>query len=669
MVSSTSPLSSRELNRGIPTTIERKTSYKLSETHDTENLIQTDDRTPASSVADITSSPIKIRSPRKQNSPPNEDVDSRSISLTEDALRENEGLTRTLQLLEDQCTGPFEDNVESDTISTNGLSPGYAGMDDTGFTTFSAVPNTDMTIFAQMRPSPTKSVLSSPIKIPKQSQSDEESSTPMHTGCVTPTSTRGHHFDDCSPSPTPRHLKSGHEDTTNLILDFTEQFSAFAPSLNLSPSRKNRTSPKKFNTQPDLASYASDRRTPSPTKRGYRPTTPTEARQFKSLLDFDLTPAPTPRSVPSITARELESLKSSFLSQISSLRATLSGKEAEVNSLKDAVTDAERRVGEALEEIREERGTKESLQAEKLEWEKRDKEIQSALRDVKEEITRGEQERDQMQQSLQDRLDDSERKCEEAENKVIEVQSKIAGLGVQSGVEAAVDKVAKELFGLYKTKHEVKVAALKESYKARWERKISDLEGRMDRVSRENEYLRLARDATVSGVVPELLPTDALSETAVSKEQLDQERAAQTQRTEDQANILAGVQKEMERVNHDNAKLAAQLEKERLEMADLVAATEEMMQLSLQNSAANETASESSVTCSIENLRGSISRATSGLKAPSSGAFPGPGKSRIGRMGGVGELKGRGGSGGSGGSGLSSGIMGNIERMGRGRLD
>lgn len=188
----------------------------------------------------------------------------------------------------------------------------------------------------------------------------------------------------------------------------------------------------------------------------------------------------------------------------------------------------------------------------------------------------------------------------------------------------------------------------------------------MDRVSRENEYLRLARDANVSGAVPDLLPTDALSEIAVSQGQLDQERAVQTQRAEDQANILAGVQKEMERVNHDNAKLVAQLEKERLEMADLVAATEEMMQLSLQNPAANETASESSVTCSIENLSGSISRAASGLKAPSSGAGPGPGKSRIGRMGGASEIKGRGGL---GSAGLSSGIMGNIERMGRGRLD
>lgn len=671
MLSSTSPLSPRDLNCSIPTSIERKTSYKLSETQscsifqDTENLlIQNDDRSPSPSVADTASSPFKVRSPRNEQSPRKENVNSRATPLTEDALRENEGLTRTIQMLEDQCAGSGKKNVENDTISTIGLPQGYAGMDDTGFTTFSAVPNTDMTLFAQMGQSPARSVLISPTKASKQAQLDEESSTPRHTEHLTPNSTRSNHFDDYSPSPTPRRQKSIHEDTTNLLLDFTEQFSAFAPRSTLSPSCKNRTSPKKLHTQPELASFASRHRTPSPTKRGYRPTTPTESRQFKSLLDFDLTPAPTPRSVPSITARELESLKSSFLSQVSSLRATLSGKEAEVNSLKDAVTDAERRVGEALEEIREEKGTKESLQAEKLDWEKRDKEMQSVLRDVKEEIIRGDRERDQLQQ----KLDDSERRREEAENNVIEAQSKISGLEAASGesitsntdgtssshtaststIEAAVEKVAKELHGLYRHKHEVKIAALKESYRARWERKIRDLEARIDQVSRENEDLRLGRDTTMSGVVPGSLPTVPLPESAVSQEQ------------------FASVQEEIERVRHDNAKLVAQLEKERLEMADLVAATEEMMQLSLQNAAASETASESSATSSIENLRGSLSRAASGLKAPSSGPGPGPGKSRIGRMGGAGEMKSRGGF---GGPGLSSGIMGNIERMGRVRAE
>ncbi|MCV5163677.1 hypothetical protein OFB65_25305, partial [Escherichia coli] len=67
---------------------------------------------------------------------------------------------------------------------------------------------------------------------------------------------------------------------------------------------------------------------------------------LSNILDFDIPPMPTPRSVPTITPRELETLKSGFLSEISSLKASLSGKEAEVTSLKTAVSDAEKRVGE-----------------------------------------------------------------------------------------------------------------------------------------------------------------------------------------------------------------------------------------------------------------------------------------------------------------------------------
>lgn len=83
--------------------------------------------------------------------------------------------------------------------------------------------------------------------------------------------------------------------------------------------------------------------------------------------DFEIPPAPTPRSIPTITPRELESLKSGFMSEISSLKATLSGKEAEVASLKKAVADAERRVGEALEEVRNEAARKEALEIEQAE--------------------------------------------------------------------------------------------------------------------------------------------------------------------------------------------------------------------------------------------------------------------------------------------------------------
>ena len=71
-----------------------------------------------------------------------------------------------------------------------------------------------------------------------------------------------------------------------------------------------------------------------------------------------------------ITPRELETMKSEFQSQITSLKATLSGKEAEVASLKSSASDAERRVGEALEELREGRLRIEDLEAQKLDWEK-----------------------------------------------------------------------------------------------------------------------------------------------------------------------------------------------------------------------------------------------------------------------------------------------------------
>ncbi|KAI5293091.1 hypothetical protein KEM55_007297, partial [Ascosphaera atra] len=57
----------------------------------------------------------------------------------------------------------------------------------------------------------------------------------------------------------------------------------------------------------------------------------------------------TPRSLPTVTPRELEAMKARLQSEISAVKATLSGRDAEVASLAGAVADAERRVGEAME--------------------------------------------------------------------------------------------------------------------------------------------------------------------------------------------------------------------------------------------------------------------------------------------------------------------------------
>lgn len=651
-----SPLST--INANVTPATERKASFKLTSpkpmAYDIENTFPQSPEQPPSSpfVEDVVYSPAKRRtlsnalsSPRKQAEP------CEPVPLTKEALQEKDSTTQQEQEPKSANGSVYQDGAE-DTVATIEDHSGYPGMDDTQFTAFSAVPNTDMTAFARLGQSPFKNNLTSPIKSSRKGFSED---TPRYTRPTTPASHRGQSFEDCSPSPTPRRPKSSHGDTTNLLVDFTEQFNAF-----------RRPSPKKSQTSSNLAQYTNGLRTPSPAKHALPPSTPSEARHLANLLDFDLPPAPTPRSIPTITAREVESLKSSFLSQISSLRATLNGKEAEVASLKEAVADAERRVGEVAEELRDERGARESLEQGKLDWEKRDKEMQDVLRGVKEEIMRESREKEQLRQSLED----SERKREEVEARAIDAESKNVGLRTPSNVsstgtadsrkevDTAVERVAQELHGLYKAKHEDKVKALKKSYQARWEKKIHDLESKLDDASRENEELRLGRDATMSGNVPAALAS-ASAEYEGHAKQREQERAAEAARFEEQAAKLKGLEAQIQSVTSDNKTLLKQLEAERVEMAELVAATEEMMQLSAQTSPPATTEKTSSATLA-DSLRGPFSRSlSSGLKAPSVGIGS---ESRIGKTNvsaSSGDVRSRSGSGAG-----RSGIMRNIERMG-----
>lgn len=686
MAAPLSPLSPSEANRIAPLTTERKADYQSPTKHafqpqDNKNLDDSTSDPPSSPfVADVDSSPPKPNSPSRKRSPTKEwSEEYQPKQLTEDALRENEDLTRASQPVDGDTLRTNDFTIHDDTVDGPA---GYAGMDDTAFSAFSAVPNADMTRFARLGQSPTKSTFSSPTKSPF-----EEAPTPRPTGRNTPSRNR-HQFDDSYSSPTPRRKKPfGDQDTTNLLIDFTGQFN---PAAERSPSRNGRLSPKKYHTQSDLASHLSSRRTPSPAKHALPPGTPSESRHLANLLDFDLPPAPTPRSVPSISARELESMKSAFQSQISSLKAELSGKEAEVSSLKNAMGDAERRVGESLEQVREERNAKEELQAEKADWEKRQQEMQTVLKDVKEEIIRGEREKDQ----LLTRVTEAEYKRQEAESKTVEAESKIAGLRASSSstapsdtgsvntnseVEAAVTKVAKELHGLYKTKHEAKVTALKKSYSDRWEKKIKDLQSKIDELSKENDELRIGRDATMTGVSPGALINASNPETEAQrdKERQDREKHNQ-QRLEEQQRRLSSVERELDTVRRNlassteqNVALVSQLSASRAETADLIAATEELMLLS-QNAMASSSAGANSTAHQQQpppqqqpDNRSTLSRSTSGsgLKAPGFGGYSG--ESRIGRMP---ARSGYGRDRGDHGGGGRSGLLGNIERMGRGRI-
>ena len=619
-------------------------------------------------------SPRKLSSPEKRFpvkpsvSPEKRPIiNERTVDVDDPSVKHNAGLQKAMQLLYDTDeNSEKEDNGADDTFTSIAAGRGDEGpnMDDTmvsTFSAFSAVP--DMTMFAKLGHSPTKYT--------------GMGLTPRRPYLQTPATAR-RPYENRSPSPTPRGNLRGIDrddgNTTNLILDFTDQISGFSGYNHQSPARQARQSLYKN----------------APANPPYPQATPSINRNtISNLLDFDIPPAPTPRSMPTITPRELESLKSNFLSEISSLKASLSGKEAEVNSLKTAVGDAEKRVGESLEQVREETGLREQLAAEKEEWEKRGREMESILRNAKEEIVNGERERD----DLEGRLEESERRREAAEMMAQEAESKMAGMkagkppateegdntpgkctcgNTTSGaVELAVEKVSRELHTLYKEKHETKVGALKKSYERRWDKKIKELEGTIEQLGKENEELRLGRDTTMTKVEPKD-PQEVTLEL--------EKQAAKDARTKELEAELEGHSQMVVSLKRDNTELRRLLEEERVERGKLVLTVDEMMALlpdyddtvhDLNAAPPNEASQSSSHPPStritnLENLRGSISR-TSGLRAPGSiSGIAATSESRIGR-GSSHERSGsqqnvRPGS----GLGTRSGILSSIERMGAG---
>jgi hypothetical protein len=524
----------------------------------------------------------------------------RHISLDQ-ALQENEGLKHAIEIFEDDASALDEedkDEEDDDTVEVTAAvvtSDGAhdvppsrehavaeeveeeedaTGVDDTmisTFSTFSAVPN--LTMLARMRDgsvSPTKTMFGGETPTPR---ARNEASPPRTARPCIPGSTNNNGN---------RQYDSG-GNTTNLM-DFTEQL-RFGNYPQATPSRRGRMSPTK--AAANLLGSGAATIASTPQKRtGAGPSS-----NLVNLLDFDIPPLPTPRSIPTITPRELESLKSGFLSEISSLKATLSGKEAEVSSLKTAVGDAEKRVGECMEQLREVKGLRESLEAEKNGWEKRGRDMEDVLRRVKDEIVMGQREREE----LEFKLDEAEKRREAAEMMAQEAESKMAGMragkaaadsamspekagsGLTSPgrstkeVEMAVERVARELHALYKSKHETKVAALKKSYENRWEKKVRELQGKVDELARENEELRVGRDATLTRVDPARLS------------ELEQERKEEKARDSEQiAHLTAEVDKleaMVKSVQADNGEIRTLLERERVEKGELVQLAEEMMSM------------------------------------------------------------------------------------------
>ncbi|KAG5987202.1 hypothetical protein E4U54_005092 [Claviceps lovelessii] len=524
--------------------------------------------------------PVRIGSPRDGDAGATGDG---RLSM-EDVVRENGALERAMEIFEDERSG-LEEAEEFSAIENQEQQKKppqqqqqhqekiyhqreaqreaqrehshdeTAAPDDSiisTFSTFSVVPN--LTVFANLGQSPSKPSAMELMATPRANKLRQQESL------ARPPSSSG-----------------SHGNTSNLLMDFADQMRF----PNKSPAKRGNASPSR--PLPDVAAA-----------------TPNNG-QVASLLDFDIPPMPTPRSLPSITPRELESLKSGFLSEISSLKASLSGKEAEVHSLKTAVGDAETRVGESLEQLREERALKEQLAAEKEDWEKRGRDMEDVLRKVREEMMASQHDRDELEQ----KLEESEKRREAAEMLHQEAESKMAGMRAgkdvvvspdktkatatapattnNKEVEMAVERVARELHALYKGKHETKVAALKKSYESRWEKRVKELESRIEELRAENEKLR-DREMNMSRVVVDP-DTTAVAEERIA--QAAKDGAAIRELNADVQRLEAIVST----VKRDNKELRTMLEKERVEKGELVLLAEEMMSMQAMAAASSASAS------------------------------------------------------------------------------
>lgn len=597
-------------------------------------------------------SPVKYRMQDdtvNMNSPPD------SPPQTTSTLRFNEGMTRAISEMQDEKendglvqhassnnTALDEDfstiprnshqetnnniNTDADVDATDidiTLSFNRPTQDDTvgDLSTISAIP-TDLTKFAKLGHSPAKSL---PFDgwTPKLNRNSIAMSTPA-TGqrplqLLSRRSTSSNEDEEATPRVSRRSTDSPAD-----LMNFTGQTNILIPPPGSAP-RTSRRSPSGRGAFPIRVNPTSAHRSQASVDRERAsgrspqkmfsepqsvPVTPASARNSVQsnngfgvdLLDIDLGPMATPRSIPTITPRELETLRSEMLSRISGLEATLSGKEAEVSALKKSITEAEIRAGKSSEALSIERSEKEQLQSQRDELDRRAREMENVLREVKQNAFVEEREREKLKRQAEE----AERKTEECEVKILELNASLdtlrsdrlrqspspikmsdvpstpgAGspIDVDAAVKNATETVARELHALYKSKHERKVADLKLSYEKRWVKQVDALKAELKESQDEVSRLLTERDATLSGVV---VPgqAEALSKMEGQIEELrrwNEDLSAQKKVIEAE---VAGVRQELDSIKRENETLRVDLESERTEKGELVAQVEVFLTVS-----------------------------------------------------------------------------------------
>jgi chromosome segregation ATPase len=293
------------------------------------------------------------------------------------------------------------------------------------------------------------------------------------------------------------------------------------------------------------------------------------------------------------------------------LTASLSGKGAEVDSLVKAVSDAERRVGEAQELLRDERSAREHAEAQMVDWKNKGEEVQKILQEVQAELARNDTEREALLARLvetEKRAEDADQRSSELETRMIEAESKnvdmttfmnpdedegenkkiYSELECQTAIAEKVNEVARELHTAYKAKHEKKIKALKENYQKKADERCKELRVQIIRLERRVEEAEKKRDDTFSKVLPTDIdmnkssqagPCKKCAKEAASKAELAQDLEAHKASIENLKAKLAGLESELSSLRQSHDSLLQDLEAERVEKGELVAAAEQMLAL------------------------------------------------------------------------------------------
>lgn len=157
--------------------------------------------------------------------------------------------------------------------------------------------------------------------------------------------------------------------------------------------------------------------------------------------------------------------------------------------------------------------------------------------------------------------------------------------------KAEVERVARELHTLYKKKHEDKVAALKKSYEARWEKKVAALEAMVANLTKENTDLKTqlddkkAEDLTADmsfarEPIPGAVDTAIEAETQALKQEVETLRSQLAEeKNKKQQEQQQPKESSTEQLEKQIKHLETQLDEEREERIQVIALVDELLSL------------------------------------------------------------------------------------------